>query len=326
MARPSKPLPIVQSESLSADEEKQMQEMKDNDHRQPVEPEPAESKPVDSITIANPEPKEPEKETKNTTVPLAVLEEERSKRKAKEKEAEEQKLENVRLAERVRLINEALTARQPENKPQKVEIPDPEKDALGALKAMTHNSRLTEDENRLLREFQAKTEQQNIVNSQIAEVNRLSNEAAREFMKVSPDYNDAANYLAQSRKAELAHLGYNSAQAERQIAEETLYIAAQALTNNNNPAKAFYEIAKARGYMAKASPVTANQETEADKIIRLAAAQKQNASLSDIQGTGSNSSNLINARDLANMNETQFAAILSKVGKDNDSMKALFGN
>lgn len=329
MAKAAKQPAIIESESLSAEETKQMDEMRATDRIAPAvsesEPEAVESKiapeEAGEVTLEKTE----KQETKQKTVPHEALESERQKRKAAEKELQEARLNEARFDERMKMINEALA--KPEQKPQKMEVPDPEKDALGALKAMTHNYTLTEQENRILKQSVEQQQQVSVVQSQINDVIAKGTQAAVEYKKTAPDYDDAFNALSASRLQELKHMGLNEQQAQQKLYEDKLIITAQALTSGQNPAEVFYSIAKSRGYQTKASVTNASAQhpDAATQISILTEGQKVNQSLSNIQGGAPNAGNFINGKDLATMSDAQFAKVMKTIGGDSEAMKKVFG-
>lgn len=300
----------VIAESLSADEEKQMATMRASDSA-PVDDAPQPEKLIEPNPKVEPKP-EADDSKKNTMVPHAAMEAERQRRKAAEKGREEQALENARLAERVNLINQALEGRgrQEQQKPlEYMEVPDPEKDAMGAVKALLHNQKVTAEENKAFSDFRKQNENRQRAADQINEVSSRAVTLEKEFMAKTPDYKEASDFLKQSRFVELQAFGLDPQQANEQIVRETFELAVQATKMQKNPAEIVYNFAKARGYAAKA-PATG--ETEAEKLTRIAEGQKANQTLTSIPGAAPGSGK-IDAKSLSAMPEEDFAKMLKSL-------------
>lgn len=295
--------PVVESEALTADETKQMDEMRTTDTS---EPEPQDGEKLEKALPPEIEQKT-EKEPKNTMVPHAALEEERQRRKATDKENQELKLQQARINERLSLINEAL---EKKNQPQVNEIPDPDKDALGAVK-------MTMEEVRQLKEFKERMENNQKVAQQVGEVGNIAANLEKQFIATNPDYNEASQHLVNSRRNELSAFGLSDQQINQQIMQESMQIAIQALQQGKNPAEIVYNLSKIRGYAKK----EATQDTQA-KLENIAAGQKANQSLGDVSG-GSPNGAKIDAKSLATMSEADFAKVTKKLSQAD--MQELFG-
>lgn len=250
---------------------------------------------------------------KEKTVPLAALQEERAARKA----AEERQRKNEETSQkRLDLIAQTLEAQKP--KPAAPEAPDLEKDPLGAIKL---NSQQIKELMDFKNDFDANQKQEN-------DRNTLRNEAIRqesEYVKANPDYFAAGQFLKTSREAELAATGmYNPQQIGMIISNETFALAQQALQSGKNPAESVYMIAQARGYKKAEAAPEKKDETEADKIARIAAGQQAGKSLSQAGGGALASGQKLDAKTLANMSDEDFEKVYSKLSAGDQ--KALFGD
>src|SRR5208337_1715706 len=74
-----------------------------------------------------------------------------------------------------------------------------------------------------------------------------------EFVRATPDYGAASDFLRQSRDAELAALGMPPQQRLASIQAEAVQLAALALQANRNPAELVYSLARSRGYAPRAA-------------------------------------------------------------------------
>lgn len=254
----------------------------------------AEKEPVEQVETETPrEPVEPK------MVPLSAVQEERERRKAAEEKARQSELNQARLDERIKAINERL---QPPQQPK--EIPDPEKDALGSLKA-------TADEVRELKRYQ---EQHQAQLKQHAVVNQIMSQASAkeaEFMKDTPDYGDASAFLRNSRFNELVALGQDPFAANNAIVQESLALAASALQQGKNPAEMIYQFAKARGYAKTTSVQSAQPEGDAAKLARIAEGQKANTSLGNAPSTPSKPP--MDGKALLALDDDEFAKFLENL-------------
>ncbi|MDE2100402.1 MAG: hypothetical protein KGL39_24330 [Patescibacteria group bacterium] len=277
---------------LDAETQAGLDAMRDAE-REPVEQ--AIEEPLEDPQPKDTEPKaekEPEEKPDEKTVPLAALHEAREANKKLRAEFEtKQRLTDERLAK----LMEAL------NPQKKEEIPDPEKDAMGALK-YTQNQLLQ------MQREQMQREQEMGRNQQIQmEAARLENE----FKTTVDDYDAATQFLTQSRYNELLATGmYNQQQAMGMVQQEARQLAEMAIMNGKNPAEIAYNLSKARGFV---KPKAVQQEqTEAEKLARVAAGQQASKSLGSTpaQAPGANK---LDARTLANMSDDDFEKVFSKL-------------
>lgn len=297
--------PVIKAEEMTTDETKQMDDLRKTDSESQDIPEetPAETK-------AEPAEGEPKPEQKNTMVPHAALEEERQRRKAAEKKAQEAEQNQARLDERLNLINQALEKNN--KKPETSNEPiDPEKDAMGAVK-------MTMEEVKQLKQFKENIENNQKTAQQIGAVTSRAMELEREFITTTPDYTEASNYLIASRRGELAALGYNDQQIQQQIYQESLTIAVTSMQQGKNPSEVIYNVAKLRGYAKKDAPANNGQtqptQSEAEKLARIAEAQKANQSIGNVNGGAPNNSKM-DAKTLATMPEKDFAKVLKSLSE-----------
>lgn len=279
------------SEELTPDEKTQMNEMKAQE-------------PADQAELAKPETQaEPEKpETpppEPKMVPVSAVQEERERRKVAEEARRQAELNQARLDERIKAINERLT---PKEQPR--EIPDPEKDAMGTLKA-------TAEEVKELKRFQMEHRAQLEQQARANDVMRQAAGKEAEFMKDNGDYGDASSFLRQSRYNELTINGLDPWTANNTIMQESLALAAQALQQGKNPAEVVYSLAKARGYAKKTTVQPAQPESDAAKLARVAEGQKLSASLGNVPSTPGKPA--ISGKDLLAMDEDEFSTFLDKL-------------
>jgi hypothetical protein len=142
------------------------------------------------------------------------------------------------------------------------DIPNPDTDPIGAVRAlaqMVHAQRVQQYEQQQAQQRQQQETQTYQTLTSVME------QGEAEFRQQAADYNDAATYLVQSRKAELKALGYPDEQIDEGIRYEYLQLINDAAQRGQNPAALVYAQAKARGYALKAQQ--APQPTQADRRL-----------------------------------------------------------
>ncbi len=267
--------------------------------------------------------------SKNKMVPHEALHKEREENKALKKRIEEDAKERIKLDERLNILNEVITKASQSEAPKKaeyVEVPDPEKDALGALKALQHNYKLSQEETKTLKEFRDNSNKNRESSAFITTLLGEAQQQEVEFVKTHPDYQQASAYLMGNREAEYIALGHSPAEAKAAVARETLELATIAKNQRKSAPELVYTLATGRGYR----PATDNgggqnnQDnngqgngaggglTEAQKIAALAAAQRANRSLGDLGGSAPPSKRL-DSKGLASMSDEKFMEVVGKL-------------
>ena len=249
------------------------------------------------------------------TVPLAALHEERERRKELQRQIEDV---NRRADERFNLIAQKLAAAAPQADPVKREIPDPEKDTVGAL-------RMTTEEVKVLSDFKRQIETQAVQNQAIQTLFAHASRLETDFEKDNPDFQAASAYLRDSRARELAAFGVDAYRIQQQIGFEKLQLAQTALQHGRNPAEVIYALAKMRGYApvqagSKAAAAAA-ADGEAAKLARIARGQEAGASLGAASGAAPGKTGI---EALLAMSDAEFSTALDKMSVD--QLRQHFGN
>jgi hypothetical protein len=134
-------------------------------------------------------------------------------------------------------------------------------------------------------------------------------QSENEFRKDHADYDAAIEHVVMARASELRLYGLNDVEIGQTIREEIADISRAAIAQKRDPAEVGYEIAKLRGYVAKA-PEQQQQKSNgkaADVIAAIAHAQKSGKSLG--QAAGGASAQTINAETIAAMSQGEFDAL-----------------
>ena len=161
-------------------------------------------------------------------------------------------------------------------------IPDPDADPIGAVRALAQM--VAAQRQQQYEQIQAQQRQQQEAQT-YQTLTTYMEQGENEFRAQAPDYNNAATYLVQSRKAELKALGYPADQIEEGIRYEYLTLINDAAQRGQNPAALVYAQASARGYAKKAAPPV---QTTTPATQRLEA-MKQADSLPKAPKTGGSS-------------------------------------
>ena len=244
------------------------------------------------------------------TVPLAALHEERERRKELQRQIEDV---NRRADERFNLIAQKLAAPAPDA--CKREMPDPEKDAVGAI-------RMTAEEVKVLSDFKRQVETQAVQGQAIQAVFAHSARLESEFESRTPDFQAASAFLRDARAQELSALGVDPYRAQQVLGLEKLQLAHAALQQGRNPAEIVYALAKMRGYAPKAAAArNGAAEGEAAKLARIAKGQEAGTSLGAASGAAPGKTGI---EALLAMSEGEFATALDKMSAD--QLRQHFGN
>lgn len=138
-------------------------------------------------------------------------------------------------------------------------IPDPDADPIGAVRALAQM--VAAQRQQQYEQIQAQQRQQQEAQT-YQTLTSYMEQGENEFRAQAPDYNDAATYLVQSRKAELKALGYPDDQIDEGIRYEYLTLINEAAQRGQNPAALVYAQASARGYARKAPAQTTTPATQ----------------------------------------------------------------
>lgn len=192
-------------------------------------------------------------------VPQSALHE--ARQQAKEYRARIERMEQ--------LFQKSLETRQQPAPAQpakaEAEIPAYDQDPLGHTKAQLDRALATINELKTGQEKQFKHyDEESRTRSQLENYGRHISA----FKRTAPDYDDAFQFLNETRDKELTFLHEDATERTNRIQYEEGWIAASAMKQGKNPAQVFYEMAKARGYKGK------QPQVEENKIDRLAAGQK----------------------------------------------------
>jgi len=247
------------------------------------------------------------------TVPLAALHEERERRKELQRQIEDV---NRRADERFNLIAQKLAASAPAAE-SKREMPDPEKDAVGAIRMTAEEVKVLSD---FKRQVEAQAAQSQAIQAVFAHAARLENE----FESRTPDFQTASTFLRETRAQELATLGVDPYRVQQILGLEKLQLAQAALQQGRNPAEIIYALAKMRGYSPNAGAPkgkAAAGDAEAAKLARIAKGQEAGTSLGAASGAAPGKTGI---EALLGMSDAEFASALDRMSAD--QLRQHFGN
>lgn len=247
-------------------------------------------------------------DNKGKFVRHGAFHQERERRKAVEKELTELREKYARGDERLRLINEAMQARQaPAAAPEAPAAPpSPDEDVIGYAK---HLEKQLEELRSGMQQETARQRQEREVGAVITDYKADLNR----FASTEPTFAAAFTHVMQSREAEYAALGVPADQIKQALAQDELQIAMSARQQGVSPAERIFQIAKARGFAPKApepAPAPAPVETPAQKVERVAAGQAGPGK--SLSAAGGAPAGEVTFEMLASMNERDFEAFATK--------------
>lgn len=258
------------------------------------------------------------------TVPLAALHEERERRKELQRQIEDV---NRRADERFNLIAQKLAASAPAPgagaEGAKREMPDPEKDAVGAIRMTAEEVKVLSD---FKRQVEAQAAQSQAIQAVFAHAARLENE----FESRTPDFQAASAFLRETRAQELSTLGVDPYRVQQILGLEKLQLAQAALQQGRNPAEIIYSLAKMRGYgpqtpgksgPAETKGAVSGEGDEAAKLARIARGQEAGRSLGAASGAAPGKTGI---EALLAMSDAEFSTALDKMSAD--QLRQHFGN
>ena len=235
-----------------------------------------------------------------------ALKQERERRRAEAAARQEAELKYAKLQSRLDTLQElATTTVQPQQAKAPDEIPDINVDPVGHFRA---KDAIREREIAELRAWKQNQERQGQELNNVQRISQIAQAQEAEFVKETPDYNDASTHLREMRAAQLRAYGITDpAQIQSIIAQDAITIAANALAQQKNPAKVIYEMAKASGFTGKAPAPAAAQKVvsqEEAKIDMAAKGQKAGSSVGQIGGAATPPTTM---EALASMSDEEFA-------------------
>lgn len=239
-----------------------------------------EAKPEPEAAVESAKPAQEPLEEGQRVVSVKALQEERAKRQAMER----------KLAELEARLNQPP---QPAPQEQANDEPDPETDPIGYLK-----------------HIKAEHERRKAMEAETAEEQRLMaayRADAASFKQEAPDFQDAYNYLIQSRVQELQAIGTDPAEIPSIIKNDELGIAARARALGTNAAQIAYSFAKARGYTG---PKPAEQTPAPAPIVAQPDMQKARQAVAATAAAGGKAAapKTITPEDAANLKGAAFDA------------------
>lgn len=230
---------------------------------------PEENKYFESRGEADPAPKqaeqppkaeEPKPDKVEKVVPLQALQEERRQRQDLAKRLRDMELENARFQERFKLAEKVEPA------------PKPGEDPFAYLEKVIPGE--IEGVKKKLEEFERRDKVQaaktHLVGAYRSDVER--------FKADNPTFDEAYKFVVDGYVAEARAMG--SANPQRAAQEHELQLVVAAIKRGTSPAKAIYEVAKARGFAEK---------PKEDKTAKLDTIEKGQAANRSLTATGGSS-------------------------------------
>ena len=183
---------------------------------------------------SQPEPPPAETPQPERVVPLAALHEERERRRDLQNQIS-------RMEGRFHQVMDRFN-NPPTPEPQ---VPDYDENPAEHLRHRAEQAERQISEINHARQAQGQYAAQQ---QQVAQTAQYLQQQESSFRANNPDYDNAAEFLRQSRINEYKILGLDDAAAAAAVVQEALQLTAQTSQSGRNPAEHFYELAKLRGY------------------------------------------------------------------------------
>lgn len=253
-----------------------------------------------------------EKDEKEKFVPHGAFHEERERRKELQRQLEEEKRQSaVKHANMERRLQELFQAsQQSREQPPQIRDPNTDPDPVGAL---AHNQQLTIAQVNQLNQHLA-TEAQKA--QRIEYANRVvawGAARASEFRQSTPDFDAAYEHVSKNRVAELQAMGLSPEQVQVTLKNDEFWVIESAGQNGKNPAEIIYNMAKATGWKP-AEAVSAEQKIET---------LQKGAQAAKTLGNGGGDPGIPTMEQIANMSESEFAALKAKFAKQGKDIMEL---
>lgn len=264
----------------------------------------SEPAPAAAAPEPTPDPDDDEHEVVDGKVPYGVVKSERKKRQEAQKEAADLRAAMAKGEGRLETLEKLIKAEQQrasQRPGEPIQIPDVNVDPIGHFRAENEvlKQQLSE-----IGQWRNQQEQQANVQTNVSRISQIASGHEAEFKKITPDYDDASNYLRSMEDARLQTMGVSDPAARAQaINNSALQIALTALNSGKNAAETVYALAKASGYQPKGKAAPAKTQ-DAQKIEMAAQGQKQAGGIGAVNGTAPAKGSL---QALADMSEDEFA-------------------
>ena len=253
-------------------------------------------------------------EQQQRTVPHQALHEERTMRQETQAQLKAAQELNAKMVDRMDAIMQRLTAPAPEPAPEPEVVPDKEEQPFQYMDYL-------EKQVAQIAQTQQQTQQQTQEQQQIQELWETGNRQAVQFrstLENPAEYDEAYNYMMQSRGEELLEMGVQRENIAPMLQKEVMDGMQFALHNKVNPGQMLYNMAKKRGFVmqtpeqkAAAAPTPAPATAPAPAPIDYEAAARANRSLS---AGGAPRKENANLAELAEMSDKDFEAWLEVNG------------
>ncbi len=252
---------------------------------------------------------EPERDEKGKFVPHQALHQEREEHKKTKAQLEARDRQKAILEDRWNTL--LKLQEKPPAEEQPAGPPDPEQDMFGYMKwqADQIQSLKSETENQ-----KKQAEQQRQIEQQESEIWTHWQQSAQTFASATPEFNEAALFLADIRDKQLAGMAFVNPEladkkARDQIMNQELRaIIVAAKQNGINPAQAVFDLAKnVYGFAPKPPPGTPQLP---DNLAQIDRAQRASQSLTATNGKAGGDP--ISAEAIAAMSPDEFSSWVKK--------------
>ena len=220
-------------------------------------------------------------------------------RKARQRAEEafrEAQLNQARLEERLKAIQDRFA--KPQEVPKPVDVDAAPVEALKETRALVQQTQA---------QLQA-LQQQQTLDQQMSQFRGYVANEVESFRATTPDYDAALKFARDARLNELKVMGLDDARARQQLDQDEFGFTAAAIQNRKNPAEALYQYAAARGYK-RAEPQATKQPAAnpEEQLERVSKGQQAAKSLGQASGTAQTPA--LSAANLLEMTAEQIGAL-----------------
>ena len=156
---------------------------------------------------------------------------------------------SARLAALEKQFQDKLQVQEP--------VPDPTTDPLGNM--MHQLQQVNQNVTKLQQEL-TQEQQNNLLKQQFGEFVKSVQDIKAEYIKTTPDFNDAYNHIRNVRTEDLRAVGIPEADIPKVLLQDELNISQSAIQRGKNPAEEIYNMAKRYGYATKAAATPPEQK------------------------------------------------------------------
>jgi hypothetical protein len=261
-------------------------------------------------TTAAPAAEEPVVEEEPDTRPerrvsIHALHEERERRKESEAQLQQLREQAAKMEERFAQFQQRWQEQQAAaQQPQEPEVTYEDNPAEYLRRQTEKLQQETEAQRQRNQQQEELAQQQEAYRNFYAQVTSQE----QQFAQSQADYYDAVQHLREARAQEYAAAGYDPQQVQTIITQEAHSVAANALRNGRNPAQAFYELAKLRGWSTAQASAAAPEPPPVSEEVQRLETVRRGVEANQTLGTAGETGGRLTLAQLSEMDDDEFMA------------------